>query len=67
MKTTLIGKRKFILCIFTILVFATTIYMLALTDSDFSLGAIEIGALGAGVCGIIGLVIYGYKQEYKEK
>ncbi len=33
----LIGKRKFILCIFTILVYAVMIYILALTDSDISL------------------------------
>lgn len=62
-----IGLRKFMLCIIAMVIFSITAIIIALISDSFNLSFGHIIALSIGFTGIIGLTIYGYKQEYKFK
>jgi len=62
-----VGLRKFKLCIIAMIIFSITAIIIALLSGSYELGFGHIIALSAGFTGIIGLTIYGYKQEYKFK
>lgn len=63
-ETKRIGTRKFILSIIYGLLYTIVLLTIFMFCKPI-ITSYEILAIGAGYCGLIGVIVYGYKQEYR--
>ena len=60
-----IGKRKFLMYLYTLATFYIVLIVLAIISDGFKLDAVTIGAVGGATFSFVSSIVYGYKQEYK--
>jgi len=61
----LIGKRKFLMYLYTLAAFYIVLIILAIISDGFKLDAVTIGAIGGATFSFVSSIIYGYAKEYK--